>query len=195
MKVRDQQRAKVYRAENAVNGFKDPEWRDLESCRKFLNELRNDRVLNRWYPKLKQTIDKVELHPGMGRRKACCEYGWNRYTIKLPLWARGRMVVCHELAHALIAEMYGRNYQMNGTHPGSVQAHGWQFARMQMFFIQRGVSKAKADELKASYKKHGVRFQQPKPKRQLSPERKAELQERMKKMHEAKKAKKEGLLV
>lgn len=183
MPVRDQQRAKVYRSENHVDGFKTPEWRDLGSCGKFLNELRNDKVLNRWYPKLKQTLDKVELHPGMGRRKACCEYGYNRYTIKLPLWARGRMVVCHELAHALIAEMYGHNNR-------KVQPHGWQFARMQMFFIQRGVGKAKADELKASYKKHGVRFQQPKPKRQLSPERKAELQERMKKMHEARRAKK-----
>lgn len=183
MTVRDQQRAKVYRAENAVEDFKTPEWRDLYFARKFLNELRDDKVLNRWYPKLKQTIEKVEFHPGMGRRKACCEYGYNRYTIKLPLWARGKMVVCHELAHALIAETYGHNNR-------KVQPHGWQFARMQMFFIQRGVSKAKADELKASYKKHGVRFQQPKPKRQLSPERKAELQERMKKMHEAKRAKK-----
>lgn len=183
MKVRDQQKAKLYRSENLVDGFKKAEWRDLSSCGKFLNELRNDKVLNRWYPKLKQTLEKVELHPGMGRRNACCEYGYERYTIKLPLWARGRMVVCHELAHALIAETYGH-------HNRRVQPHGWQFARMQMFFIQRGVGRAKADELKAAYKKCGVRYKQPKPKRQLSPDRKLELQERMKKMHEAKRAKK-----
>ena len=180
---RDQQRVKLYRAEDQV--FKkagQSEFQTLSQCQTFLNELKRDKVLARWYPKLKRTMDKVELHPGMGRRSACCECRNYGYVIKLPIWARSRWVICHELAHALNAEMHGRN---------SISSHGWEFARIFMFLVQRGISKEESKKLQASFKKNRVKFTKPKPKRELSPERKAELQERMKKMQEARRVKRE----
>ncbi len=178
--TRDQQRGKLYRAEGIVfdKGWNKNEYQTLAQCQAFLDKLAKDKTLNRWYPKLAQTLKKTTLEDGRGRRAACCEYGLGgTYTLKMPVWSRSRWTLCHELAHALNAEMHGY---------WRVAGHGWQFARIYIFLVQRGIGKQAADELKKSFKKHHVKFQAPKPKRELSPERKAELQERMKKMREAK---------
>lgn len=95
-----------------------------------------------------------------------------RWAIYLPggRWAWTEDVILHELAHSVIGNTIGLS---------RVQGHGREFAAIFVDLVQHKMGKAHADALKASFRKHKVKFTKPRPKRVLTPEQKAALVERL----------------
>jgi hypothetical protein len=87
-----------------------------------------------------------EILPGNGRRSAC--YQVFGHSIKLPLWARNKHTVLHEVAHAVI------------VHKGSLDYahHGPEFARLFLDMLDRFGGVKNIRELRRLAKKMGVKF-------------------------------------
>ena len=71
----------------------------------------------------------------------------------------------HELSHLL--------------QPSGSAAHGWQFCSIELRLVRHFLGKEAYDKLKAEFKAGRVRFTKPRAKRELTPEQRAVLGERM----------------
>lgn len=98
--MRDSQRSRVYTWERAAakleqRDFYEPEFRTLEECEEFMNPIwRKERG------RVGQArVRAPELSRQLwGQRRATAG---SDHVIKLPLWARSRWVILHEMAHRL----------------------------------------------------------------------------------------------
>jgi hypothetical protein len=120
------------------------------------------------------------IRNGQGTRIARGGSDWGgNANLNLPAWARSKHVVLHELAHAVAPH-------------GSV--HGWRFCEIYLRLVHIGMGKDAMLRLKAEFDKPGrdrVRYRKPRAKRELTPEQKAELTERLTKARAAKAAQRE----
>jgi len=198
---RDTQRSKVYRAEQAAcrsagvpfsteiginNKMKFDKYEHLEDCAEFImsvclrkrvqakypNALMYARTYGKHTPRgdYRGRVYGNGLFPvgdGHGQRKAT----WDGSKVNLPRWARTEHVMLHELAHAL-------------SRQGA--SHGWQFAECLLFLWKQVFGAEKAKHLEASYKANKVKYRKPRAKRQITPEQRAILVERMAKARLAK---------
>lgn len=169
--MRDNQRKKVYTAEREVFGANAntakigmplPTVGDVD---RYVCVVLNRKVVARHY----NTNRPVLVVDGRGTRRAMAYGG---YKISIPKWARTEWVVLHELAHIL----EWRDRARTGVRTAS---HGWEFAAIYLFLVKTMLGKDTADLLKASFRKHRVKFSKPRLKRQLTPEQIAILRERM----------------
>lgn len=167
--MRDNQRKKVYIAEREVFGKNAstakigmplPTVGDVE---RYLSVVLSRKVVSRHYD-----TQPVSVADGRGTRRAMAYGGWK---INIPLWARTEWVVLHELAHIL----NNRDRRLGEQRA----AHGWEFAEIYLFLVKTMLGKDVEDLLKASFRKHRVKFSKPRPKRQLTAEQIAVLRERM----------------
>jgi putative metallohydrolase (TIGR04338 family) len=142
-KERDNQRSKLYKAERATSMWKNPKRLDtVKDIEKFVERVQARKSLRKRFG---YCLGRhVEVLDGRGRRSAC----GGSWGIKMPIWSRNELIVCHELAHTI-------NIRMCGSR---VAGHGWQFANIYLQLVQSMMGKDAADELKASFKKHRVRF-------------------------------------
>jgi len=90
MNTRDSQRLAVYHWEDEIR----KRWR-LNDCGITLEEC--DRLIRKVWSDYRPGQEPPKLVDGRGRRRAC----GSRWEIKLPRWARCRIVVLHEIAHSL----------------------------------------------------------------------------------------------
>lgn len=171
--LRDTQRQKLYNAEHAVHKqlATNLTWPELEA-------LKNKIVTSTWFVKKYRTRDsgrvaalniRLEKTHGGGRAERMFD-GWE---IRLGTWARCDLVLIHEITHCVVT-----------TGP----AHGWKFAEVFLDLVRHFMGKDAHDVLKASFKKHRVKFTAPRAKRELTPEQRAVLVERMAKARAAKQA-------
>lgn len=86
---RDSQRSALYRWERALPGWPGPRF-SLADCQGLVNRIWHDAG----------TGSRPEVRDGRGRRHAC--YCPSTHQIRLPRWSRSRMIVLHEIAHALL---------------------------------------------------------------------------------------------
>lgn len=164
MRERDQQRARVYKAERvtlANMGKPLPSVSDVERYVKRVFAMKRVReafptMRANWLP---------SIGDGRGRRAAC---GWEG-GIKIPLWARTEWVVVHELAHTITRRVYGCN----------VAGHGWQFCAVYLKLVLYAMGREAHDALKADFKKCRVKFTAPRAKRQLTDEQRQALADRL----------------
>jgi len=100
--MRDSQRTAVYRWESAIK----KRWPELDT-RLPLDECRN--LIKKVWADYRPGENPPELADGRGTRTA---YG-SRWRINLPVWARTKLVVLHEIAHSLLSPQlpfHGREF-------------------------------------------------------------------------------------
>lgn len=165
MKERDNQRARLYAAENEAFGKGDnlkpiatklPKVKDVE--RYVKRQMKRATLKKRYSSALN---NEIEIHDGRGHR---CAKAYGTRTIAIPLWARCDWVVLHETAHIIHARILRIGYRPPGSRLKELYGgapHGWQFAAIYMDLVRFCMGKEAADTLKAEFKKHKVRFTKP----------------------------------
>ena len=90
MKIRDNQRTAVYRWEDVVKKqFPEVvEPMTLDECKALVQQVWND---------YRPDAEPPTVYDGRGRRRA----SGSRWRIMLPVWARTKLVVLHEIGHSL----------------------------------------------------------------------------------------------
>ena len=152
--VRDSQRSKVYTAERVVHGEM---FETVEQVQTYV-----DRVLGRaWFKRRWPSIARhgIPVEDGRGRRAAGAKTTYRGRTITMPKWSRFEEVILHEIAHHCADVQYGTR---------EVAAHGWQFAGTLIELVRYEMGKDEADKMKASFRKHKVRWTEPKKRKPLS---------------------------
>lgn len=95
----------------------------------------------------------VTVGTGSGSRRARATWSPARgHRLQVPRHQRSEMVLCHELAHALVAHRYGL---------GGAAAHGWQWASTYLDLAFRHVSPVAGVKLEAAFVRFGVRYRPP----------------------------------
>lgn len=170
---RDSQRSKVYAAESATHGWRTSKTaKTIEECSAYAHKVLADAVVRRHYPLAKSM--SASLVVVGGRRRGGwympTHFDWStgytsRPTITLGVAARSEWVILHEIAHAIV----GHDHAW----------HGPEWVQCYLFLVRRFLGVELHDRLKANLIERGVRVK-PKAKRApLSPERKAELSQRL----------------
>jgi putative metallohydrolase (TIGR04338 family) len=140
MRQRDNQRTKVYEAENTLSPVSRV-FITVDEMQVFINNvIGSARFKNRF--KLNKPI---RVSDGRGRRRACCANFYYEYRLKMPKWARTDYILLHELAHAITEDKYAW--------------HGPEFCANYLYLIQNFMEHNEAYTLLVdSFKETGVRF-------------------------------------
>lgn len=181
---RDSQKSKLYRAERHAFLSGDMAFfqhdlhafPDLKACRLFALRVVQSKTVRRWWPHTTRITD-VYVGPGKGARIARGSYDWSRSEarLKLPRWSRNKPIILHELAHSISEVNAG---------PGQRPAHGREFAGILLKLVGLFIGREAKKRLLAAYKKYQVRY---KPKKKLTLERLAQLQQRGRELAAARK--------
>jgi len=151
---RDSQVGKLYASEafawcNAVRGtgehytYTTGELPTDEAAQAFLDETLA-------HPAIRATFGRsacAKVSAYYAGRGASASYTTGR--IRLGTEARSKVIALHELAHVIAGRYFGWEL---------IEAHGPQFAAVQLYLIRVMCGDAAADNLRASYELHGVRF-------------------------------------
>ncbi len=160
---RDSQKQKVYRSER-------------ESLDKIPNQEKNEKIgfweayckkliQSAWFVKRWPNCRTILIKDGRGRRIACASVGYNGGTLKLPKWARQEWVVLHEVAHVITTK--------------TVASHGQEFCANMLELVGHCMGDEAERSLKESFDKNNVKWRK---KKEISPERRAQLVEQGKRM-------------
>ncbi len=135
--MRDNQRQRVYDAENTVTHGADrlDEVRDIE---KFLKRI----TKSAWYKRRFTRWATIEVKDGRRRRRACGSS--SRGYINMPRWSRTRKIVLHEVAHVV--------------QPSCTAWHGREFCKIYLALVKKWIGREAYDALKAAFKEHGVKY-------------------------------------
>ncbi len=161
MRERDSQRSKVYVAEGVLLRY-GPHPMTIEECRAFAHKALSSKYIERRFGEdvVKRLRRNLAIWNGRGGGMA------HRYTstITLGVYARRESIVLHELVHLLVRQG---------------PAHGWQFCAGLLDLVRHVMGQQAHDELKTSFRQHKVKFTAPRVKREMAPEEKAILVERL----------------
>lgn len=165
---RETQRIKLYKAETVLRKYAQPlpEITDIE---RYIKKVFQYAHLKRRYGD--HLLRDIIVKDGRGCRNALA---FGRFSIAIPLWARDTHIVLHEVAHIIAHRVYG-TYKIAG--------HGWEYAGVYLEVVRAAMGVEAHNELKASFKKHKVRYTKP-VKRQLTDEQREALRQRAIKMRE-----------
>lgn len=167
--MRDSQRQKVYDAERCVqrNATK-ADAMTIAECQAMVDKILASTYVRRHYERAEKIVTRygtVKVVPGRNggmARGFDVYYDGGRHVggpvIALGIWARQEFVVIHEVAHHLA-----------GLH----ERHGWRFVACELDLVRHFLGADVHDRLKASFRKHRVRFTAPRPKRVLTDEQRA----------------------
>lgn len=168
---RDAQRSKLYRAEQMCVGWQAGRRFDtVDDVQAYVNRILSHAYVQRHFVKAKYGI---EVRPGHGMRRGHAY----RYAMALPKFARHEMYILHEMAHCL-ADRFDE------------ESHGWKFCDRYLKLVTHVMGREAGDSLKASFRERKVKFREPKKRAPLSPERRAQAAESLKKARAARAAKK-----
>lgn len=152
--MRDSQRSKVYKAERACGYFHTRRIEVVSDIQAWLDKITG----SAWYKKYKLVRTdgenrglpfgkysqpyfrnpNIKVLDGRGRRSACATNGW----MKLPKWSRTKLIILHEMAHAIQIERPG---------------HGRQFCMIYLDLVKRWIGIECYRALRASFRKHKVK--------------------------------------
>jgi hypothetical protein len=187
-KPRDSQRSKLYAAENAAfRKFSDRHSLTIEECTDVVRRIERSQLwadfeaeANERGHNLKPWAQRpINVLAGRGG-------GWaNHAEISLGGWARCEWVILHEMAHTAVTRIYGLN---------TVPWHGWEFASIYLRMVSRFMGSEAAAKLKAEFKAKRVKHTAPRAKRELTPEQRAILANRLAEARAAKQLKAAGYL-
>ena len=146
--MRDSQRKRVYTAE--VEAFDtdkktdEPTLREVKEVERFVKKVFASKRVKKEWP-LVYHVPVVK--DGRGCRNALAH---GTSAISVPIWARRKWVVLHELAHIITARY----------HKG-VASHGWEYCRNYLRLVEIILGKEAHAKLEKSFLKHGVKFIKP----------------------------------
>jgi hypothetical protein len=166
--TRDSQRGKAYKAERVLD---DPKFSGplptVQNIEAYVMLIGLKAPLRKRYGSaLDLKHYPITVGDGRGTRRALA-HGSHKITI--PLWARSEWIVLHEVAHIVHTRLYsGWGNGSRAVELGDPNAawHGWQWAAVYLDIVRFVKGKEAYDALKASFKKHKVRFR---PKRAGKP--------------------------
>lgn len=148
VRPRDSQRKKVYRAESEwtrllrLGGqFEQLKMPDIPSIQVWVDNILRSYQWKTHFSKIGY-YDEVKVKDGRGRRSAC----GRMYSISLPVWARDRGVILHELAHSAMARKHPR-----------AATHGPEFCKIFLMLVKRWLGDDAKRELKACMRTKGVK--------------------------------------
>lgn len=175
-RVRDTQRGKLYRAEQAFwhgayggdcagGAVRLETMAEVEAFAESVLAKRSVQRRFGWQRPLEEYRD------GRGRRSAYAEGG---YAIGVPRSLRSRWVVLHELSHVIVQRTF---------HPEPAW-HGWEFADVYLQLVWCVLGKEAHNGLRDAFRANGVRYKAPRARRQLTEEQREALRLRMAGMRE-----------
>lgn len=175
LKARDSQRAKLYAAERCAFG---EEWTekiedgDLAATVRYVRQVEASATWRKILAKsgLNPLADGLEIADGRGCRAA----RGSRARLTLPVWARTRPVILHEMAHAAT---------------GDRAKHNWPFAAAYLLLVGTFMGSEARDRLKEEFRKARVRYT---PPRTFTAEHWVKLRERGQALAAAARAKSEA---
>lgn len=130
----DKQRSRLYKAERTLPGFyaTPSELASIEACQLYVNKI----LRKGWY---KRNFGRRSVYVSSVRNNAdaTASYG----SIRLPRWARGHMVILHELAHAVNSK---------------ADRHGPYFAGTYIYLVEQVLGEDRARELTEAFRAGGV---------------------------------------
>lgn len=150
---RDTQRKKLYLAEDSLRHHPaNDKLPTVPEMQAFV-----DKLLAEAWSRRRFGNANVEVHDGRGRSRA----GGSRKTwrgpawITMPTWSRSKLIVCHELAHALAGE--------------NEAAHGPEFTRRYLELVEHVLSDGAARMLRERFVQARVKVGPPLVLRDLKP--------------------------
>ena len=136
---RDSQKQKLYNAESFLHTTSGR----METVPEI--EAFADRVISHeWFKRRWPSVHYIEVKDGRGARVARGFRYWNGGGIKMPKWSRNRAIVLHEIAHIIT--------------PNTYASHGPEYARNFLDLVRHYLGKESAEQLRASYKRHRVKY-------------------------------------
>lgn len=140
--MRDSQRKRLYDAERATTMWNVGFVSDIHLLREYVKKI----TASKWFAKHYPYYHNIGIEVKDGR---CCRFarGSTRGYIIMPRWSRFQLVILHEIAHVV-------------THC-SVAFHGREFAKVFLNLVKHFMGTAAYVELKASFKKHRVKYSAP----------------------------------
>lgn len=160
---RDTQKAKCYRAEDeALAKLATPLPTTAEILRYLKKQSTRATLVRRYGVCVDLDHYPLAVSDGRGTRRAKA-IGTNR--ISMPTWARNDWIALHEFAHIVHQRITRFGYVGHPLYGGELRGgawHGWEFAAIYVELVHFCMGKEAGDALKASFKKHHVRFR---PKR------------------------------
>lgn len=153
---RDSQRGRVYAAERELWV---PGPRSINSSCAAGGRLETIAEVQAFVDRVCQSPWYARTFPRAHRRTTAAHGGGNSAArsvgiarIEMPAWARCRLVVLHEMAHCIVS----------ACHPGEPW-HGRAFCRTYLSLVERWLGADTARALRAAFRKHRVRWCQPRP--------------------------------
>jgi len=133
--MRDTQRQRVYNAERETSMWDKDRIDNIHDVREFVGKI----TRSAWYRRRFKTYSSILVKDGRRCRRAMGGFG----VINLPCWTRTRLVILHELSHAV--------------QPPSAW-HGREFCKIYLAFVKKWMGVEAYEELKASFKARGVKY-------------------------------------
>ena len=131
---RDSQRARLYRAENAVDAGRPLP--TVPVMQAYIDEVAaTGWFIDRWGDR------SFEVRPGYGHKRATATPDG---VLQMPRWARREMTILHEVAHCLT--------------PESFAAHGSEYAGVLLALVRRAMGLGPAQALEDAFDAHRVRW-------------------------------------
>jgi len=131
---RDNQRARLYRAENEIDAG-----RALPTVG-VMQAYVDGVAATGWF--VDRWGDRTfEVRPGYGHKRATAN---REGVLQMPRWARREMVILHEVAHCVT--------------PESFAAHGSEYAGVFLAIVRRAMGLGPAQALEESFDRHRVRW-------------------------------------
>jgi putative metallohydrolase (TIGR04338 family) len=162
MRERDTQRSRVYKCDRILSETAGP-LASVKDIERFVKKVFASKRVQAAFPKaMGRSLPSVK--DGRGRRNACGGPG----GISIPRWARNEAVVLPELAHTICLRQGGRE-----------AFHGWQFCSAYLRLVLYLMGREAHDILKGAFKANRVRFTEPRKRKPMDPERRAELVARL----------------
>jgi len=127
----------VWYRQKTVREWHPDALRTVAKCQALVDKV----VGSRWW-KSRSTVREVAVLTGQGARTARAAHYARGPVIKLPLWARTKPVILHELAHHLA---------------GLDEKHGPVFAADYLALVQRWMGPKHIRRLSAAYKRNRVK--------------------------------------
>lgn len=146
---RDNQRSKVYAAENRAKKrlrekgrFQAVQFESVQEVEQYVNRI----LRSQWWKKNCQgwLIREVRVKDGRGTTNASAHRSRYGCYINIPRWARNELVVLHELAHIACSNEHA--------------PHGREFSRMFLSMVKRWMGREAWEVLREEFKAAKVKY-------------------------------------
>jgi len=140
---RDEQRSRLYAAENQIKAFLRDPLPKIEQMQAFVDEILGSPWLQSQFGS--RILSPITVLPGRRRRQATAHFFMS--IIKVPKALRSKFIVLHEVAHILTDRYYGQDV---------TEAHGPQFATFLLMLVDHFLGREDCEELLEAFARWGV---------------------------------------